>query len=82
VKPATRNIGPRLAHGAQNGVPRLALSKTEASDALGVSVDYFEDHIQPELRIIYRGRRRLIPVREIERWLDENATRTLTSNGA
>jgi hypothetical protein len=69
-------------HEARSGVPRLALSKTEAAHTLGVSVDYFEDHIQPELRIIYRGRRRLIPVRELERWLDENATRTLTSNGA
>lgn len=26
-----------------------------------------------ELRIVRRGRRRLIPVRELERWLDENA---------
>jgi hypothetical protein len=25
------------------------------------------------LRIVRRGRRRLIPVRELERWLDENA---------
>jgi hypothetical protein len=30
-----------------------------------------------ELRIVRRGRRRLIPVRELERWLDENATRAL-----
>jgi excisionase family DNA binding protein len=52
---------------------RLALSKREAADALGVSVDFFEKHIMPELRIIRRGRRRLIPVRELERWLDENA---------
>jgi excisionase family DNA binding protein len=52
---------------------RLALSKREAADALGVSVDFFEKHIMPELRIIRRGRRRLIPVREVERWLDENA---------
>ena len=52
---------------------RLALSKREAADALGVSVDFFEKHIMPELRIIRRGRRRLIPVSELERWLDENA---------
>jgi len=52
---------------------RLALSKREAADALGVSVDFLEEHVMQELRIVRRGRRRLIPVRELERWLDENA---------
>src|SRR5438874_12089378 len=53
---------------------RLALSKQEAAEALGVSVDFFEEHVMHELRIVRRGRRRLIPVRELERWLDESAT--------
>jgi excisionase family DNA binding protein len=62
----------------RGGAPgRLALSKVEAADALGVSVDYLEGHVMHELRIVRRGRRRLIPVRELERWLDENATRAL-----
>ncbi len=52
---------------------RLALSKCEAADALRVSVDFLEEHVMHELRIVRRGRRRLIPVRELERWLDENA---------
>lgn len=52
---------------------RLALSKREAADALGVSVDFFERHVMPELRIVRRGRRRLIPVAELERWLEKNA---------
>jgi hypothetical protein len=30
-----------------------------------------------ELCVVRRGRRRLIPVRELERWLDENAARVL-----
>lgn len=55
--------------------PRLALSKAEAACSLGVSVDYFEQHVQPELRIVYRGRRRLIPVGELQRWLNESAVR-------
>ena len=50
-------------------VPRLALTKAEAAEALGVSVDFFEDHIMCELRIVRRGRRRLIPVAELVRWL-------------
>jgi excisionase family DNA binding protein len=54
---------------------RLALSKSEAAAALGVSVDFLECHVMAELRIVRCGRRRLIPLGELERWLDENATR-------
>ena len=54
---------------------RLALSPDEAAAALGVSRDFFDEHIAPELRIVRRGRRRLVPVRELERWLDLSASR-------
>ena len=59
------------------GLARLAFSKVEAAQALGVSVDFFEEHVMHELRIVRRGRRRLIPVRELERWLDDSATYAL-----
>jgi hypothetical protein len=58
-------------------VPRLALSKPEAAAALGVGLDFFEEHVAPELRIVRRGRRKLIDLRELERWLAENGERTL-----
>ncbi len=45
---------------------RLALSKCEVGEALGVSVDFLEEHVMHELRVVRRGRRRLIPVRELE----------------
>ena len=61
----------------QGPVTRLALSVTEAAAALGVSPDYFREHVQPELRIVRRGRLRLVSVRELDRWLDANATRAL-----
>jgi excisionase family DNA binding protein len=54
-------------------VPRLALSPDEASAALGVSRDFFDEHVLPELRVVRRGRRRLVPVRELERWLAAEA---------
>jgi hypothetical protein len=56
---------------------RLAITRVEAARALGVSINSFERHVQPELRIVRRGKLRLIPVREIERWLEENAEWTL-----
>jgi hypothetical protein len=56
-------------------VPRLALSPDEAARSLGVSRDYFDAHVAPELRIVRRGRRKLVPVRELEVWLDREAAR-------
>ena len=57
--------------------PRLALSPAEAAATLGVSRDFYDQHIAPDLRTVRRGRRRLVPVRELERWLDAEATRPL-----
>lgn len=54
---------------------RLALNRTDSAAALGVSVDFFDEHVAHELRCVRRGRRRLYPIREIERWLDETAER-------
>jgi hypothetical protein len=58
-------------------IPRLALSREEAAAAIGMSVDSFERHVQPTIRMLRLGRMRLVPVRELERWLDEHAGRTL-----
>jgi excisionase family DNA binding protein len=54
-------------------VPRIAVSKQEAATALGVSIDFFDEHIVADLRTVRVGRRRLIPVAELERWLDKHA---------
>ena len=58
-------------------VPRVALTRGEAAASLGVSVDSFERHVQPYVRMIRRGRLRLVPVAELERWATEAAERTL-----
>jgi hypothetical protein len=57
--------------GRQAPAHRLAMTRAEAARALGVSINSFERHVQPELRIVRRGKLRLIPVHEIERWLEE-----------
>jgi hypothetical protein len=57
--------------------PRLALTKREAAGALGMSVDSFERHVQPELRVVRRGKLRLFALSEIERWLRDNGAKTI-----
>jgi excisionase family DNA binding protein len=57
--------------------PRLALNRAEAAASLGVSLRFFEEHIQSELRLVYRGRRRLVPISQLERWLEREAVRSL-----
>ena len=58
--------------------PRLALSPDEAAALLGVSRDYFDEHVLDELRIVRRGRRILVALSELERSLDR-ARRALPS---
>jgi excisionase family DNA binding protein len=53
--------------------PRIALTPAEAAAAIGVGPDFFDQHVATELRIIRRGRKRLVPVRELEQWVERNA---------
>jgi hypothetical protein len=57
------------------------LTRQEAAAALGMSINSFERHVQPELRLVRRGKLRLIPVREIERWLEDNSDLALEQLG-
>jgi hypothetical protein len=58
-------------------IPRIALTPPEAAAAIGVGPDFFDANVAPELRLVRRGRKRLVPVSELERWTAENAERTL-----
>ena len=61
-----------------NNVRPLAYMKKQACEALGdMSHDSFEKYVLPEVRVIRRGRLRLIPVSELENWVARNASRTL-----
>jgi excisionase family DNA binding protein len=61
----------------KGNVPRLALSMDEAAESLSVSRDFLDQHIRHELRLIRRGRKVLVSVRELERWLEQSAALTL-----
>ena len=54
-------------------VPRLALNVKEACGAIGVSWDVWREHVEPNVRIIRIGSRKLVPVAELERWLASTA---------
>lgn len=55
-------------------IPRIGLTSPEAAAAIGVGPDFFEANVAPDLRLIRRGRKRLVPVSELERWTVENAS--------
>lgn len=57
--------------------PHLALRPAQAAQALGVSRSFFFAAILPELRVVRLGRLRLVPVIELERWLERRAARAL-----
>jgi len=54
-------------------IPRIAVTPSEAAAAIGVGPDFFDENVAPHLRLIRRGRKRLVPVRELERWVAENS---------
>jgi hypothetical protein len=58
-------------------VPRIALTIPEAAAALGCGPDFFDQYVTPEIKLIRRGSKRLVPVAELERWCDQNAERVL-----
>jgi hypothetical protein len=67
----------QVAHVRRLAVPRLLLTRGEAAAALGMSVNSLERHVQPHVRCVRKGSMRLFPIRELERWVEENAMRVL-----
>jgi hypothetical protein len=53
--------------------PALALTVEQACAALGVSWDTWREHIEPDVRLVRIGRRKIVPVSAIQAWLDQHA---------
>jgi hypothetical protein len=66
---------PQHAAHTREAVPRLALSIEESCESIGVGWDLWNEHIAPEIKTVRVGRRKLVPVSELQRWLDQNAHR-------
>jgi hypothetical protein len=58
-------------------VPRVALTREEAAAAIGMSLDSFERHVQPDLRLIRRGKMVFVSVAELARWADDAGEATI-----
>jgi hypothetical protein len=54
-------------------VAPVTVSKTTAAAMLGVSVDSFDRYVMPHVKCVRRGKLRLFPVAELERWARESA---------
>jgi hypothetical protein len=53
--------------------PALALNVEDACRALSVSWDVWQAHIEPDIKLVRLGRRKLVPVTELQRYLDTHA---------
>ena len=62
----------------KRAVPRIALTREESAHALGMGLTSFEQYVAPHVRVIRRGKLRLVPVAELER----GQTRTPSSYSA
>jgi hypothetical protein len=85
LRPSDRNDANRRRHSSRAvkrspckpDFPRLALSFAESAAMLGVSDEFFAQYVAHEVRFVRRGRKKLVAVRELERWLEESASREL-----
>jgi len=53
--------------------PPILVSREEAAQMLAMSLRHFQRFVQPHVRIVRVGQRRLIPVAELRRWAEERA---------
>ncbi len=55
-----------------DAVQPIAVTRQAAATALGMSLTTFEERVQPFIGLIPCGRKRLVPVSELERWAEQN----------
>ncbi len=61
------------------GTPRLAFTIDEAATSLGIGRTAFREHVLPDLRVVYIGRKPVIAIAELERHLERQARRMLAA---
>jgi|tagenome__1003787_1003787.scaffolds.fasta_scaffold20595003_1 excisionase family DNA binding protein len=66
-------MGAHVSTRGGSAAARLLVSRREAANALSVSLRHFEEKIQPRIKTVRSGRRVLVPMAEVERWIRERA---------
>jgi hypothetical protein len=56
-------------------VEHLAVRPTRAAELLSTCEDFFRKHVLRYVAVVYVGRLRLVPVRALATWLENNAVR-------
>jgi hypothetical protein len=57
----------------------VAVTRLEAAAIVGMSGSKFDELVRPYIRAIRRGGMLLFPVKDLERWVDENAEKVLAA---
>ena len=55
--------------------PPLLVTRQQAAGMLGVSLRHLQRHVQPEIRLVRSGSRRLVRVSDLERWIQAHTDR-------
>jgi hypothetical protein len=73
--PQAHLIAAREAPSPTRSVPRLSFTKSEAAEALGMSISHFERHLP--LHVVLRPQRLVaaLPIAALDRWLEAQARR-------
>lgn len=50
-------------------IPRLLLTRAEAAASLSMSIDHFERHIQPTVKLVIIGSKRYVSVSDLQEWI-------------
>ena len=56
-------------------VDQLAVRPERAAELLSMSDDFFRKHVLPHIAVVYVGRLRLVPIKALAGWLQDNAVR-------
>jgi hypothetical protein len=56
-------------------VEQLAVRPERAAELLSMSDDFFRKHVLPDIAVVYVGRLRLVPIKVLTAWLEDNAVR-------
>lgn len=54
-------------------IPALGLTIAQAQAALSVGDEFWREHVAHEIRLVRLGSRKIVPVSELQRWLDAHA---------